>query len=83
MVICSCLQVDFWWNAYDTSNFITNRLPTKTAFGYQTPYEGVFNETPDLSLLREEYFQELTKMKFEMATDESTVDSFEHFVGAR
>ena len=32
---------------------------------------------------REEYFQELTKMKFETATDESTVDSFEHFVGVR
>ena len=32
---------------------------------------------------REEYFQELTKLRFEMAKDESTVESFEHFVGIR
>ena len=31
---------------------VTNRLPTKTAFGYQTPFEGVYAEVPDLSLLR-------------------------------
>ena len=31
MVIRLCLPVDFWWDAYETSNFITNRLPTKTA----------------------------------------------------
>ena len=32
-----------------------------------------FNEA--IPAYREEYFQELTKMKFETATDESTVDS--------
>ena len=32
---------------------------------------------------REEYFQELSKLRFEMAKDESTVESFEHFVGIR
>ena len=52
MIIRSNLPVDFWWNSYNTSNFITNRLPTKTAFGYQTPYEGVYKEIPDLSQLR-------------------------------
>ena len=40
-----------------------------------------FNEV--IPAYQEEYFQELTKMKFEMAKDESTVDSFEHFVGVR
>ncbi len=44
MIIRSNLPVDFWWNSYNASNFITNRLPTKTAFGYQTPYEGVYKE---------------------------------------
>ena len=52
MVIRSCLPVDFWWDAYEASNYITNRLPTKTARGYQTPYEGVYSEIPDLSTLR-------------------------------
>jgi hypothetical protein len=148
MIIRSNLPVDFWWNSYNTSNFITNRLPTKTAFGYQTPYEGVYKEIPDLSQLRvwgcktyykfpkaylrkdfrdkcyvgylmgyseegevgykvfipdlnevvvgvhclfnevipsyrEEYFQELSKMRFELAKEESTVESFEHFVGVK
>ena len=148
MIIRSGLPVDYWWDAYEASNFITNRLPTKTVFGYQTPYEGVYQETPDLSMLRvwgcksyikipktylrkdwrdkcqsgylmgysedgemgwklyipelkdivvgvnctfnevipayrEEYFQELNKMKFEMAKDESTVDSFAHLVGEK
>ena len=148
MIIRSSLPVDFWWDAYEASNFITNRLPTKTAFGFQTPYEGVYFEIPDLSKLRvwgckcyitipktyrrkdfrdkcqvgylmgyseegelgwklyipelkdtvvgvnvtfnevipayrEEYFQELSKMRFETAKDESTVESFEHLVGVR
>ena len=52
MIIRSGLPVDFWWDAYEASNYITNRLPTKTVFGYQTPYEGVYGEIPDLSLLR-------------------------------
>ena len=148
MLLRSGLPVDFWWDAYETSNFITNRLPTKTAFGYQTPFEGIFGEIPDLSLLRvwgcktylkipknylrkdwrekctsgylmgysvegemgykiyvpelkeivtgvnclfneviptyrEEYFNELNKMKFELAEAESTVESFEHLIGVR
>ena len=52
MILRSGLPVDFWWDAYEASNYITNRLPTKTSCGYQTPYEGVFGEIPDLSLLR-------------------------------
>ena len=52
MILRSGLHVDFWWDAYEASNYITNRLPTKTSCGYQTPYDGVFGEMTDLSLLR-------------------------------
>ena len=52
MLLTSKLPVDFWWDAYDTSNYITNRLPTKTAKRYRTPYEGIYQELPDLSNLR-------------------------------
>ena len=41
----------------------------------------IFNEV--IPAYREEYFQELSKMRFEMAKDESTVETFEHFVGVR
>ncbi len=42
---------------------------------------GLFNEV--IPSYREEYFQELSKLRFEMAKDESIVKSFEHFVGIR
>ena len=41
----------------------------------------IFNEV--IPSYREEYFQELSKLRFEMSKDESTVESFEHFVGIR
>ena len=31
MLLRSGLPVDFWWDAYQASNYITVRLPTKTA----------------------------------------------------
>ncbi len=46
------LPVDLWWDANKTSNYLTVRLPTKTAHGYITSFEGVFGEVPDLSHLR-------------------------------
>ena len=52
MLLRSSLPIEFWWDAYETSNYITNRLPTKTSKGYQTPFEGVFKEIPDLKNLR-------------------------------
>ena len=52
MLLRSGLPVDFWWDAYEASNYLTNRLPTKTALGYQTPFEGIYGEIPDLSVLR-------------------------------
>ena len=36
MLLRSGSPVDFWWDAYEASNYITNRLPTKTSCGYQT-----------------------------------------------
>ena len=148
MLLRSGLPVDFWWDAYETSNYLTVRLPTKTARGYQTPFEGVYGELPDLAHLRiwgckaylklpknyqrkdwrdksfagyfvgysepgemgyrvyipdlrdtvvgvnvtfnevvpsyrEEYYNELDKLRFEVAPDESTVESFLHLVGAK
>ena len=52
MLLRAALLVDFWWDAYEASNYITNRLPTETADGYQAPYESLYKEVPDLSLLR-------------------------------
>ena len=52
MLLRSGLPVDFWWDAYEASNYITNRLPTKTSRGYRTPFEGVFASVPNLSNLR-------------------------------
>ncbi len=51
MLLCAGLPVDFLWNAYKTSNYLTVWLPTKTAHGYITSFEGVFGEVPDLSHL--------------------------------
>ena len=39
MLLRSGLPADFWWDAYETSNYLTNRLTTKTSRGYITPYE--------------------------------------------
>ena len=44
MLLRAGLPVDFWWDAYETSNYLTVRLPTKTAHGYITPFEGVYGE---------------------------------------
>ncbi len=52
MLLRAGLPVDFWWDAYEASNYLTNLLPTKTAFGYQTPFESIYGEIPDLSVLR-------------------------------
>ena len=52
MLLRSGLPVNFLWDAYEASNYITNRLPTKTSRGYRTPFEGVFASVPNLSNLR-------------------------------
>ena len=52
MLLRSGLSVDFWWDAYQASNYITVRLPTKTAMGYMTPWECVHGEPPNLAHLR-------------------------------
>ena len=145
MLLRSLLPVDFWWDAYKASNYITNRLPTKTRAGYYSPFESVHKVIPDLSHLRvwgcktylkmpknylrkdyrekaftghfigyseagtvgyeiyvpelkevmvgvhctfnelipsysDEYFNELQKLSFEIAVDESTTESFSHLI---
>ena len=52
MLLRAGLPVDFWWDAYEASNYITVRLPTRTARGYMTPWECVYEEVPDLAHLR-------------------------------
>ena len=52
MMLQSGLPTDFWWDAYETSNYLTNRLPTKTVHGYITPFEALTKYRPDLSHLR-------------------------------
>ncbi len=36
MLLLMRLLVDCWWDAYKTPNYLTLRLPTKTAHGYIT-----------------------------------------------
>ena len=45
------LPTEFWWDAYQTSNYITVRLPTKTKKGYITPFECLTGQVPDLKHL--------------------------------
>jgi hypothetical protein len=52
MLIRSSLPKIFWWDAYESSNYITNLLPTKTAKGYISPEEFIKGEPPDISHLR-------------------------------
>ncbi len=40
MLLCAGLPVDFWWDAYKMSNYLTVWLPTKMAHGYITPFKG-------------------------------------------
>ena len=52
MILRAGLPTDFWWDAYETSNYITNRLPTNTSLGYITPEEAITGLVPDLAHLR-------------------------------
>ena len=52
LLIRSGLPKTFWWDAYDSANYITNLLPTKTAKGYISPEEFLKGEPPDVSHLR-------------------------------
>ena len=39
MLLPSGLSVDFWWDAYETSNYITNQIPTNTDNKNQQLYQ--------------------------------------------
>jgi hypothetical protein len=52
MLLRSSLPLAFWWFAVQCACYLLNRVPTKTAFGYMTPYECLHNVAPDLKWLR-------------------------------
>jgi hypothetical protein len=52
MLLRSSLPVAFWWLAVDCACCILNRIPTKTALGYMSPYEAIFGTAPDLKWFR-------------------------------
>ena len=52
MMLQSGLPTDFWWDAYEKRNYLTNRLPTKIVQEYITPFEALTKYCPDLSHLR-------------------------------
>ena len=49
MMLQFILPADFWWDAYETSNYLTNRLRVQ---GYITPLKALTKYRPDLSHLR-------------------------------
>ena len=52
MLLRASLPVAFWWDALRTAVYIINRMPTKTASGYMTPYESFHGRAPSLKWLR-------------------------------
>jgi transposase InsO family protein len=52
MLLRSSLPVAFWWFAVECAAYLLNRIPTKTAQGYMSPYECIFGSAPDLNWLR-------------------------------
>jgi hypothetical protein len=47
----ACLPVSFWVEAFSTAVFLINRLPS-LYLGGTTPYELLFGNKPDYSMLR-------------------------------
>ena len=52
MMLQAGLPTNFWWGDYEISNYLKNRLHTKTVQGYMTPFEALTKHCPDLSHLR-------------------------------
>ena len=52
MLLRSSLPVAFWWLAVECAAYLLNRIPTKTARGYMSPYDCIFGSAPDLKWLR-------------------------------
>ena len=52
MLLRSSLPVAFWWFAVECAVYLLNRLPTKTALGYMSPYECIHDSVPDLKWIR-------------------------------
>ena len=45
------LPLKFWWNAFHTTTFLINRLPTPI-LDNKSPFEKLFNKMPDYSVMR-------------------------------
>lgn len=52
MLLRSSLPVAFWWLVVDCAAYLLNRIPTKTAFSFMSPFECVFGSAPDVKWLR-------------------------------
>ena len=52
MLTRSGLDRRFWYDAYRVAQMLCNRLPTKTANGYMTPYEFINGAPPNMEYFR-------------------------------
>jgi hypothetical protein len=52
MLMRSGLPLPFWWCALKCAAWLLNRLPTRTAQGYITPHEYVYDRLPNLKWIR-------------------------------
>jgi hypothetical protein len=52
MLTRSGLDRRFWYDAYRVAQMLCNRLPTKTAKGYMTPYEFINGNPPNMEYFR-------------------------------
>ena len=52
MILRVELPTDFWRDAYETSNYITNKIPTNTSLEYITPKEVITRLVRDLGHLQ-------------------------------
>ena len=46
------LPLSFWWEAFSTSAFLINRLPTSVLPSHKSPYETLFKHKPDYDFLK-------------------------------
>ena len=52
MCLRASLPVILWWKAFETAEYLSNRLPTKTAKGFISPEEFITGQAPDASYWR-------------------------------
>jgi hypothetical protein len=52
LLMRSGLPLPFWWCALKCAAWLLNRLPTRTAHGFITPYEYLYDRLPNLKWIR-------------------------------